>query len=210
MSTSSATTFSPAGSSYHRTAGTIGLWAGLLGAASGILLIVYPAAVSDDRFSYPFTASGFTLIQSFFFVQHVCIAVLIAALWISGAAGRGRIGRIGVGGSVLWMLGLGVTELVAISAKDSPYPSPRTDTIEALYGVTSTGIGVFLIIAGIAVLRARQWTGWQRWLPLALGVYVFVPLTPGLFGPFWLGRLVITVWMLLFALLGWTVLRSRS
>jgi type IV secretory pathway VirB2 component (pilin) len=210
VSTSSATTFSPAGSSYQRTAGTIGLWAGLLGAASGILLMAYPAAVSDDRFSYPFTASGFTLIQSFFFVQHLGIAVLIAALWTSGAAGRGGIGRLGVGGSVLWMLGLAVTELVAISAKDSPYPSPRTDTIEALYGATSTGIAVFLIIAGIAVLRARQWTGWQRWLPLALGVYVFVPLTPGLFGPFWLGRLVITVWMLLFALLGWTVVRSRS
>lgn len=210
MSTSSATTFSPAGSSYQRTAGTIGLWAGLLGAASGILLIVYPAAVSDDRFSYPFTATGYTLIQSFFFVQHLGLAVLIAALWTSGVAGRGGIGRIGVGGSVLWLLGLAAVELAAISAKDSLYPSPRTDTIETWYGVTSISIGVFLVIAGIAVVRARVWTGWQRWLPLALGVYVFVPLTPGVFGPFWLGRIVLSVWMLLFALLGWKILRSRS
>jgi len=86
----------------------------------------------------------------------------------SGAAGRSGLGRIGVGGSIVAMLGLGVVELAAIGAKDSLYPSPRTDTLDSWYGVTSVAIGVFLIVAGIAVLRAKVWSGWQRWLPLVL------------------------------------------
>lgn len=76
--------------------------------------------------------------------------------------------------------------------------------------MASTAIGLFLILAGIAVLRARVWPGWQRYLPLALGIYVFVPLTPGIFGPFVIARLVIAGWMALFAVLGWVLLRQPS
>jgi hypothetical protein len=181
----------------------------LIGAAAGIFLIVYPAAVDDSRFSYPFTATGFTIAQVVFTGQHLGLAVVLAAIWTSGAAGRSGLGRIGVGGGVLTMLGLAALELVAISARNSPYPSPKTDTIEAWYGVVSTAIGVFLIVAGIAVVRAKVWAGWQRYLPLALGIYVFVPLTPGIFGPFVVARLVITGWMALFAVLGWVLLGHR-
>jgi hypothetical protein len=186
-------------------AGTIGFWAGLVGVAGGLFLIFYPAAVDDGRFSYPFTATGFTIAQVVFCLQHLGLVVVLAALWTSGAAGRSGLGRIGVGGSVLAMLGLAILELVAISAKDSPYPSARTDTIETWYGVVSTLIGLFTVLAGIAVLRAKRWSGRQRYLPLALGIYVFVPLTPGIFGPFVVARLVIAGWMALFAALGWAL-----
>ncbi|HEY0470951.1 MAG TPA: hypothetical protein VGD34_04780 [Kribbella sp.] len=206
----STTTISRAGPLSIRTAGTIGLWAGIIGATGGLVLIAYPAAVDRSRFSYPFDATGFTVAQTVFALQHLGLAVILAAIWTSGAAGRSGLGRIGVGGSVLAMLGLSALEVIAISAKDSPYPSTRTDTIEAWYGVASTAIGVFLVVAGIAVHRAKLWTGWQRYLPLILGIYVFVPLTPGIFGPFVVARLVITGWMALFAVLGWALLRHDS
>lgn len=185
----------------------IGFWAAVLGVAAGLFLIFYPAAVDDGRYSYPFTATGFTIAQVVFCVQHLGLAVLLAALWTSGAAGRSGLGRIGVGGSVLFMLGLAAVEVAAISARDSLYPSPRTDTLDIWYGVTSIGGGLFLILAGIAVLRAKAWSGWQRYLPLAMGIYVFVPLTPGILGPFVLARLVITGWMALFGVLAWSLLR---
>ena len=207
MTTDSAAKLHPAAPVSSRTAGAIGFWAAVLGIASGLFLIFYPAAVDDGRYSYPFTATGFTIIQFVFCVQHLGLAVLLVALWTSGAAGRGGLGRIGVGGSVIAMLGLAAVEVAATSARDSLYPSPATDTLDIWYGVTSVGIGVFLIVAGIAVLRAKVWSGWQRYLPLALGIYVFFPLTPGILGPFVMGRLVITVWMLLFAVLGWVFLR---
>ncbi len=37
------------------------------------------------------------------------------------------------------------------------------------------------------------------------GVAVFVIVIPGVFGPFLAGRLVIVVWMLMFATLGWAL-----
>lgn len=59
---------------------------------------------------------------------------------------------------------------------------------------------------GVAALRARRWSGWRRWLLLVLGVYVIVPLTPAILGPFVIARLTIGLWMLLFAALGWALL----
>ena len=61
-------------------AGALCLAAGILGAASGILLSVYPAQVSEEMFSYPLTAGGFTVIQIWFFVQHLGLVAGIAAL----------------------------------------------------------------------------------------------------------------------------------
>ena len=53
------------------------------------------------------------------------------------------------------------------------------------------------------MLRVRIWQGWSRFVPLGLGVWVFVPMLPALAGPFVAARLAITGWMRLFALLGW-------
>ncbi|HEX2185483.1 MAG TPA: hypothetical protein VHN78_08250 [Chloroflexota bacterium] len=43
---------------------------------------------------------------------------------------------------------------------------------------------------------------------LAAGIYVFVPMTPALMGPFLLTRLAITIWMLLFAALGYALWKA--
>ena len=53
------------------------------------------------------------------------------------------------------------------------------------------------------MLRARVWDGWRRWLPLALGIWVFVTLMPaeGLGGGS--AEAAMAGWMLLFAALGW-------
>ena len=43
---------------------------------------------------------------------------------------------------------------------------------------------VGMLLGGIGFGRSSGLTGWRRWLPLALGVYVFVPLFPAVFAPF--------------------------
>lgn len=168
------------------------------------------ASVDDEMYSYPLTAAGFTIIQVWFFIQHLGLILGLVGLWHSRAAGSSRSGWWGVVASVAGMLLLAMTELVAISAADDRYPSSRTDLLDVMYGVSTILTGVGLIVAGVAVARSTTWSGWMRWLPLVTGVYVFVPLTPAILGPFVLARIAIAVWMLLFAALGWALVRTAE
>ena len=188
-----------------RSAGAICLWAGILGAASGLFLIVYPAQVSEDMFSYPLTAGGFTVIQVWFFVQHLGLAAGIVALAYAGTMAPGRTARWGIGLATAGMALLAVTELIAIGARNTTYPGDGTGLLDALYGTSSIAVGVGLVLAGIAVRRRGRWTGWRGLVVLVAGIFVFVPMTPALMGPFVLARLAITVWMLLFAALGYAL-----
>jgi hypothetical protein len=57
------------------------------------------------------------------------------------AIGRRRdrwFGRTGAWGAILGMGLLTITELIAISGAESPYPIPTIDRIESLYGIAST------------------------------------------------------------------------
>jgi hypothetical protein len=100
-------------------------------------------------------------------VIHLGELAVVVAVALSGAAGVGWLGRIGLSLAALGQLALAVAE---------PLNSgPVADTLFAI-APNLTGLG--LILAGIAVIRTRLWTGWQRGITLALGIYVFVPMTP--------------------------------
>ncbi len=191
-----------------RQAGLVCTAAGLLGAASGIYLAVAPADVPAERYSYPLDVAGFTAIQIWFVVQHLGLIAGLLGLMATGAAGTGRTGRWGMALALAGMVLLTAMELLSLAAAESSAPSTRIDLLGAGYGVASTLAGVGLVMAGVAVLRAGIWQGWARWIPLALGVYVFVPMFPALAGPFVAARLAITGWMLLFALLGVALLTT--
>lgn len=189
-----------------RLPGLLCFWAGVLGAASGVFLAVVTPAVDDDRYSYPLTAVGFVLIQGWFVIQHLGLAAGLVGLRRSAAVGARRVG---VTVAIVGMGLLTATELAAIGAARSTYPGPGTGLLDAFYGISSVAIGIGLVGVGVAVLRAGIWRGWRRWLPLALGVYVFVPMFPAMFGGFLAARLAISGWMLLFALLGWALARAE-
>lgn len=192
--------------SWVTRAGAICMVSGMLGAASGIVLAVYPAHVSENMFSYPVTAGEFTVIQIWFFVQHLGLLAGIAALARAETIARGLPARWGAGLAAAGMGLLAVTELIAITARNSTYPGDGTGLLDALYGVSSVTVGVGLILAGFAVRRRGRWSGWRGGVVLVAGVFVFVPMTPALMGPYILARLAITVWMLLFAALGYALL----
>ncbi|CAA9374694.1 MAG: hypothetical protein AVDCRST_MAG75-414 [uncultured Propionibacteriaceae bacterium] len=191
-------------------AGAVCMAAGILGAVSGIFLAVYPGQVSEDMFSYPLTAGGFTVIQIWFFVQHLGLLAGIVALGRAEVMAQGRSVRWGTGLAASGMALLSVTELIAITARNSTYPGDETGLLDALYGVSSVAVGVGLILAGIAVRRRGRWTGWRGLVVLVAGIFVFVPMTPALMGPFVLARLAITVWMLFFAAIGHALWKTNE
>ena len=196
---------STAGSSFVKTAGLLCLIGAVIGAIGGIVTAFIPPAVSSDWYSYPYTPMGFRVAELVFILNHVLLLVGILGLARSGAAGTGLLGRVGLWISVVGMATLTVCEVGAVTLATSPYPTPRTDFLDMSYGVASILIGVGLVLAGVAVARAGEWGGWQRFVALICGVAVFVIVIPGVFGPFLAGRLAITVWMLMFAALGWAL-----
>jgi hypothetical protein len=100
---------------------------------------------------------------------HLGELAALVALGLSGAAGTGLLGRLGLGLGVLGALVLAVAEVTTVSA-------PATS--ETLFAIAPTLVGIGLVLAGIAVVRTGRWAGWRRWVALALGVYVFAVLTP--------------------------------
>ncbi len=186
--------------------GRVCLWAGVLGAASGVVLAAAPAAVGDDRYSYPMTATAFVAAQCWFAVQHLGLWAGIVGLGRSRAQPPRAAVRLAAAGMLL----LAATELAAIGAATSATSGAGPDALGALYGVSTITVGVGLTWAGAAVARHRTWTGPRRWLPLVLGAWVFIPMLPALFGGFLAARLAIIGWMLLFALLGWALDREAA
>ena len=201
---------STAGSSFVKTAGLLCLVGAFIGLTSAIVTAFIPPAVSSDWYSYPYTPTGFRVAQFVFILNHVLLLVGILGLARSGAAGTGLLGRVGLWISVVGMATLTLCEVGALTLATSPYPSPRTDFMDMSFGVASILIGIGLVLAGVAVVRAREWTGWHRFVAFICGVAVFVIVIPGVFGSFLSGRLVLAVWMLMFAALGWALYtRSR-
>jgi len=183
-----------------------------VGAAQAAVLLAWPEQVSEDRYSYPFTAGGHVLAQVSVFLQHLPLLIALAALLtLPGVrAPRGSRGaRGGVITAVIGMALLTAMELVTTSAADVAVDSSRATLVNSLYGPPTILIGVGLVVAGIAMTRtsAENWRGARRLplLVLLLGLFVFVPLTPAIMGPFAAGRLAIGAWLLLFAGLGYAL-----
>lgn len=193
-----------------RAAGLVCFWTAVLGAASAVFLAFVQPEVPENQWSYPLNVTAFTAIQVWFALQHVGLLLGLFALGWTGALGRGAVARIGHPVAVASMLGFAVTELAAIAAAHHTYDSPLVGLIGAAYGVFTIVLGAALMVEGVAVLRARVWQGWQRWIPLALGVWVFVPMLPALALSFTGARFAIAGWLLLFAALGWALMRHAE
>lgn len=73
-----------------RRLGAVGFWGGIAGALSALVVIVYPV-VSPELFSYPFNATGFTIAQVFFAMQHLTMVAVIVALLLTPAVGLSRL-----------------------------------------------------------------------------------------------------------------------
>ncbi len=174
--------------------GALGMGAGLFGAVHAVLLLAYPPAVADDSYSFPFRPGGFVASQVVLTARDLALAVLLAGLLRTPVA-RSWAGRLGIVGGAVSMLALAGLEMFSAAVGDSVDSG-------AWYGLACFGVGLGLSMAGISAARTPMRTSWMRLLPLAIGLYVFVILTPGILAGFAPGQVVIGGWMLLFARLG--------
>lgn len=191
-------------------AGWVCIAGALVGLVQAVVLLVYAPVVGEDRYSYPFTATGFTIAQITFAVQHVALVIGVLALAGSAWSRRSRLARVGFGIGALGLILLTAMEIFAITAADSATVSEQADLVNSLYGIPTLLTGIGMVMGGIGFARASGLTGWRRWLPLVIGVYVFVPLFPAIFAPYAFGRIAIAGWNLLFGALGWMLARPDT
>ena len=191
-------------------AGWICLAGAVIGLAQGLFMLLVTPVVGADRFSYPLTPTGFTVAQLSFAVQHLMLLVGVVALARTSWTRRSRLAVIGFWIAAAGFLLLTAMEVLALTAANAATASAEADLINSLYGIPTIVCGVGLLVGGIGFAKSSGLTGWRRWLPLILGIYVFVPLLPAVFAPYVWGRIAISVWMLLFAGLGWMLIRPGT
>jgi hypothetical protein len=141
----------------------------------------------------PFGTAENIVMQAIVIINNTLLLVGIIGLARSGAAGNGRLGRIGLGialtASVLF---LPAEVLVAINEELGG----------ALLGLCALAQGLGLLLAGIAVLRAGRWSGWHRFTPLLCGLYTVLVLIPALALSDGYNTWALAGWQIPFGLLG--------
>ncbi|HTJ38019.1 MAG TPA: hypothetical protein VL738_32695 [Dactylosporangium sp.] len=104
---------------------------------------------------------------------HLGELAAVAALALSDAAVRGRLGRAGLAVAAAGQAVMVAAEIIW----------PRNEDLgNALFGVGPILTGAGLIAAGVTVVRARAWSGAARFLPIGLGTYTIFVLIPVMIG----------------------------
>lgn len=141
----------------------------------------------------PFGTTENIVMQGIVIVANALVLVGVVGLARSGAAGDGWLARVG-----LWIA-------LAASALFLPFEVLVAINLElggTLLGLSALVQGLGLLLAGIAVLRARRWGDWQRFTPLLCGLYTFLALIPALALSNGYNAWALAGWQIPFALLG--------
>jgi hypothetical protein len=175
--------------------------AGLIGIIGGGLWVVLILAdvflregLADGDARFRTWEAGYVAVQ---------LLILVGLLGLAGshAVGSTRIGRMGIGLAIGARVLFVVGELHCLVwvIEDSPF-LPLAAVL--------TGVGMTL--AGIGVLRARRWSGWQRPVPLLTGLYPFVAMFPLLALTGEPPLAMIALWGLLWMAVGYAIVTTSD
>jgi len=188
--------------------------AGLLCVAGGLIAVIgtswgftqsLPAA--DAMISAPQSVANFRWLELVWTLTHVLTLFGALGLARSGLVGTSRGGRVGSRLAVVGMALLIPCELAFIPFASSTDSDPGPIFASTVIGIASVIAGAGFIVAGIAVLRTKAWSGPARYLPLLVGVWVFVPMTPLIIADGHLFYVGVGSWNLLLAGLGLALVR---
>lgn len=137
-----------------------------IGGAGWLVVLLAGALARDAIYG---SAATYRAWEGALIVVQALLLVGVAGLALCGAAGDGWLGRIGLGIAIIGRVSFLVGE-------SRSFIQGSDDDIFIPLGALLTGLG--MLLAGIAVVRARRWGGWHRAMPLLTGVYPFVAMFP--------------------------------
>lgn len=177
---------------FVHTAGRLLIVGSLIGLGIGIKEGLAPT---------PFGTVENIVMQGVVIIANTLTLVGVLGLARSGAAGKGMLAKLGLGLAVLASaLFLPFEVLVAVNLELGG----------AALGLCALFQGLGLLLAGIAVLRAGRWGGWQRVTPLICGLYTFLVLIPALSLSDGYNAWALAGWQLPFALLGLALVQQGT
>lgn len=143
-----------------RSAGTVLIGAGALWAVA--IVIEYTFGLKP-----PNHGTLYAIDQGMFFLAQAGFITGIFGLMRARAAGDGWFGRLALGLFALGWIVLLIAEPLAWITRDNNLPLfPIGGLVAALGG----------LLAGVAVVIARRWSGWQRFSVLLYGMYYMLGL----------------------------------
>ena len=139
--------------------------AGMAGAAVWVLGIImeYAFGLQPPEAEGPLYIAN----QLFFFAAMAAIAFGFLGIYWGGGV-SGHFGKISTGMVVLGyaLIIVGGFLMLFLGEDESP--------IFILFPIGGTLMDVGVLLTGIGVARAANWTGWQRWMPLIYAAFLWL------------------------------------
>lgn len=160
-----------------RRAGTTFTVGGFLTALSAAVVatVVTPATeVPDTMWSYPWSSRAVVPVSLFYALLHLLVLVGLVGFSRAAVAGTGRAARVGPGLAVAGTAVLVVAELLSIPVAGQRVDDTGPGLVGACFGLGTLLSALGFLLAGVATLRARRWTGWRRLSPLVTGLWLVV------------------------------------
>lgn len=133
--------------------------------------IVQPATnVSHDRWSYPWSSAALIPISLLWAVLHVFVFYGVLGFARSHPAGSGRSARLGATLALAGTALLFVGELASIPIRDQHTDDTGATIVGAIFAAAILLTAAGFLLAGLATIRARLWSGWRRFTPLSVGL----------------------------------------
>jgi hypothetical protein len=175
--------------------------AGVVSVPVGLLTLVYPPAVANTVWGYPFNEPTHVAVSIVLVVVHLLKAYGFVGL--SRLDGAGRVVRWSMLAAALGFVVVAICEGVSASLIGVPITSPAAINLNNGYGAGSMLLAVASMIGGTVIVRRKLLEGFGRWSVLLSGAFMIFVVTPALFtgrGP--LAYLALTGWSLFFIWIG--------
>ncbi|MCX6402263.1 MAG: hypothetical protein NTX33_20300 [Propionibacteriales bacterium] len=128
--------------------------------------------------SAPHSLRTFRTLEVVWTLTHVLTLLGAVGLARSGVAGTTRAARVGTRLAVAGMALLIPCELAFAFFASSTDSDTGPMVASTAIGIASMVAGAGFVVVGLAVLRAKIWLAPARYLPLLVGAWVFVGMTP--------------------------------
>ena len=180
--------------------------AGVISVPVGLFTWLYPPAVDDTVWGYPFASGTLVTVSVVLVISHLLKAFGFVGLsWLEGA---GRVVRWSMLAAASGFVVVAVCEGISASLGGVPVSSPEAIALNNAYGAGSMLLAVPSVVGGAVIGSKKLLPGFSRWSVLLSGAFMIFVVTPALL----LGRgpaayLTLTVWSLFYVWIGRALIR---